>query len=74
MVEFLGDGTDNRCFLNQWWAQKVIADGAYWREAVKNAKFKAEDEWGFCFPLCSFCGNDPDEHKPDCAWLLAQGE
>lgn len=32
IAEILGNGTDDRCSLNQVWSQKVLASERYWRE------------------------------------------
>jgi hypothetical protein len=56
--------------------RSMLAAEQYWREAVKNAEWKNEDEVG-CD--CRFCGwanscrdDEHGEHKPDCPWVKAQ--
>jgi len=76
--EFLGDGTDNRCSLNQFWSQKVIAAEKFWREAVRNAPESCDTgpSSGMCW-TCMFCKEDGSGaqeepiHKSDCPWLIA---
>ena len=77
LPEFLGDGTDDRCFLNQQWAQKLLADANFWREAVKNQDALELFDSRTTPPeyRCAFCEEvgtqDTPFHKPDCPWLLA---
>jgi len=50
---------------------EVLAAEQYWREVVKRTDAFAGGE------PCVFCGcvkGTEVEHKPDCAWLLSQGE
>jgi hypothetical protein len=42
IYEWLGDGTDNRCSLNQYWSQKVLASEAYWRSHYELASAEIE--------------------------------
>lgn len=57
-------------------ARDLLSAEGYWREQVKNAKFRTDFEYDVHYALCSFCGNDPspvgEGHAPDCAWVLAQ--
>ncbi len=47
-----------------------ISSEAYWREAVKNAKFKQDYDGTI---LCPFCEQPVDlNHAADCPWKLAQ--
>ena len=51
----------------------LLADAAYWREAVRDA-----DVCGYVGEHCPWCDASdmvshlPTVHKPDCAWLRAQ--
>jgi hypothetical protein len=77
-AEFLGDGTDDRAFLNQQWAQRLLAAETYWREAVRDSE--PMDHPVNSDPVCIFCGAEeedgdyksPKSHNVDCPWLLAQ--
>ena len=54
-------------------AVDLLADAAYWREAVRTA-----DVCGYVGEHCSWCDASdmvshlPTVHKPDCPWLRAQ--
>ncbi len=48
--------------------EKALSAEAYWREAVKNARFVIEDYCSFCDIGIAHTG----EHATDCPWLLAQ--
>ena len=56
-------------------AEDLLADAAYWREAVRTA-----DVCGYVGEHCPWCDASdmvthlPTVHKPDCPWLLAQKE
>lgn len=49
----------------------LLSAEAYWREAVKNHPGAVGDE-----NVCDFCdvSLDTRNHKPECAWLIAQEE
>ena len=54
----------------------LLADAAFWREAVRSEDFEWRNEDGDiacyrCRQLYSY-GNDRIIHKPDCPWLRAQ--
>lgn len=59
---------------------ELLAAEAYWREAVKNARPKADLDYEIPFSHCPFCkcadfdirGIYGNLHKPDCPWLLSQ--
>lgn len=65
-AEFLGDGTDDRAFLNQQWAQRLLESERFWREAVKNLEVPPSEYCPFCDRMLFTI------HKPDCAYMLAQ--
>ncbi len=45
--------------------QRLRQDGAFWREAVKNATVHRQ--------VCAWCAfTGINGHNPDCPWLLAQ--
>ncbi len=55
--------------LNEYWTEKVTEDGAFWREAVKNAKHTIGDANDICIYTMQhvrMCGH------LKCPWLLAQ--
>lgn len=47
----------------------LLAAEQYWREAVKSFQDGLPTDSSAC---CQFCHDYPPEHKPDCAWKLAQ--
>ncbi len=62
--------------------EQACESEAFWREAVKNAKCErigeSESDQFYGDGHCIFCNAKysiemkPSDHKPDCAWLLAQ--
>ena len=57
-------------------AEDLLADAAYWREAVRGEDFEWRNDDGDiacyrCRQLYSY-GSSRIDHKPDCPWLRAQ--
>lgn len=71
--EFLGEGTDDRCALNQFWSQRVLAAEAYWREAVKKCCMPILPQYGSSECECVFCGGT-ECHDAECPYKRAQAE
>ena len=46
----------------------VLADSAYWREAVREANHRSGNA------SCNFCNTYFEACKPDCPWVKAQEE
>jgi hypothetical protein len=74
-LEHCTEPDPSQCGVCQMY-RDLLADAAYWRNTVKALEM-SDDEMDTWCPVCRACQVYPNEsitHKPDCLWLLAQGD